>query len=72
MKCHHNIRDVDEWTEWNAPAINMFDAHFDFEEAKREKGARAMDDKRRIQIHDQAYLIYDETGGTWNRPFTIY
>ena len=31
-----------------------FDTHLDIEEAKREKGARAMDDKRRIQFHDQA------------------
>ena len=40
--------------EWNALATNTFDTHLDIEEAKREKGARAMDDKRRIQIHDQA------------------
>ena len=62
MKCHHIVRDIDEW---NAPTTNKFDTHLDIEEAKREKGAHAMDDKRRIRIHDQAYLSYDETGGTW-------
>ena len=56
-----SFSDVDEW---NALATNKFDTHLDIEEAKREKesstcygramGARAMDDKRRIQIHDQA------------------
>ena len=40
--------------EWNALATNKFDTHLDTEEANREKGARAMDEKRRIQIHDQA------------------
>ena len=63
VKCHHIVRDVDEQ---NAPATNKFDTHLDIEEAKREKGALAMDDKRRIQIHDQAYLSYDETVATWN------
>ena len=33
----------------------------DIEEAKREKGARAMDGKRRTQI--QAHLSYDNTAG---------
>ena len=46
-----SFSDVDEW---NALATNKFDTHLDIEEAKREKGARAMDDKRHIQIHDQA------------------
>ena len=57
MKCHHVVRDIDEW---NAPATNKFDTHLDIEDAKREKGVHAMDDKRPIQIHDQAYLSYDE------------
>jgi len=46
---------------WHDTFANRKHTHLDIEEAKREKGARAMDGKRRTQI--QAHLSYDNTAG---------